>query len=170
NYYIEQPATPGAYLGPIDASLPNAPSADNIPLLFQPLTIKDLTIPNRIVVAPICMYSSLDGFFTIFHLASIGSFAINGAGLIIQEGGKIGIQLAHASRKASAEAPYTKYPESAFWPEDVIAPSGGAHLQWDKHHRVPRELSLVEIQQVIDAFGAAAARAARAGMDTVEIH
>ncbi|KAG9061299.1 hypothetical protein KI688_007637 [Linnemannia hyalina] len=206
NYYIEQPATPGAYLGPIDASLPNAPSADNIPLLFQPFTIKDLTIPNRIVVAPMCMYSSLDGFFTNFHLASIGSFAINGAGLIIQEatavlpngritpgcaglwddaqvyklkeivdfvhvqGGKVGIQLAHAGRKASAGAPYTKYPESAFWPEDVIAPSGGAHLQWDKHHRVPRELSLAEIQQVIDAFGAAAARASRAGMDTVEIH
>ncbi|KAG0287591.1 hypothetical protein BGZ97_007058, partial [Linnemannia gamsii] len=129
NYYIEQPAAPGAYLGPIDASLPNA---DKVPLLFQPFTIKDLTIPNRIVVAPMCMYSSLDGFFTNFHLASIGSFAINGAGLIIQEatavlpngritpgcaglwddaqvfklkeivdfvhvqGGKVGIQLAHA--------------------------------------------------------------------------
>ncbi|KAF9906542.1 hypothetical protein EC991_000484 [Linnemannia zychae] len=203
NYYIEQPDTPGSYLGPIDASLPNA---DKVPLLFQPFTIKDLTIPNRIVVAPMCMYSSKDGFFTNFHLASIGSFAINGAGLIIQEatavlpngritpgcaglwddaqvyklkeivdfvhvqGGKVGIQLAHAGRKASAGSSYTKFAESDFWPENVVAPSGGLHLQWDKHHRVPRELSLPEIQEVIDAFGAAAARAARAGMDTVEIH
>ncbi|KAF9363269.1 hypothetical protein BGX34_004520 [Mortierella sp. NVP85] len=203
NYYIEQPNVPGAYLGPIDASLPNA---DKTPLLFQPFSVKDLTIPNRVVVAPMCMYSSKDGFFTNFHLASIGSFAINGAGLIIQEatavqpngritpgcaglwddaqvyklkeivdfvhvqGGKIGIQLAHAGRKASAKAPYTNHAESDFWRDNVVAPSGGAHLQWDHHHVIPRELSLEEIQEVVEAFGAAAARAARAGMDTVEIH
>ncbi|KAG0204812.1 hypothetical protein BGX31_003105, partial [Mortierella sp. GBA43] len=82
NYYIDQPNAPGAYVGPIDASLPNA---DKIPLLFQPFSVKDLTIPNRVIVAPMCMYSSKDGFFTNFHLASIGSFAINGSGLIIME-------------------------------------------------------------------------------------
>ncbi|KAI8350665.1 hypothetical protein B0O80DRAFT_388897 [Mortierella sp. GBAus27b] len=203
NYYIDQPNAPGAYVGPIDASLPNA---DKIPLLFQPFSVKDLTIPNRVIVAPMCMYSSKDGFFTNFHLASIGSFAINGSGLIIMEatavqangritpgcaglwddaqvhklteivdlvhaqGTKIGIQLAHAGRKASAKAPYTNHAESDFWRDNVVAPSGGAHLQWDRHHVIPRELSLEEIQDVIDAFGAAAARAARAGMDTVEIH
>ncbi|KAF9361664.1 hypothetical protein BGX26_000616 [Mortierella sp. AD094] len=203
NYYIEQPNAPGAYLGPIDADLPGA---DKTPLLFQPFTVKDLTIPNRIVVAPMCMYSSKDGFFTNFHLVSIGSFAINGPGLIIQEatavqpngritpgcaglwddahvhklkeivdfvhvqGGKIGIQLAHAGRKASAKAPYTNHAESDFWLDNVVAPSGGKHLQWDHHHRVPRELSVEEIQEVVNAFGSAAARAARAGMDTVEIH
>ncbi|KAF9344003.1 hypothetical protein BGX34_006149, partial [Mortierella sp. NVP85] len=35
NYYIEQPHAPGAYLGPLDATLPNA---DKTPLLFQPFT------------------------------------------------------------------------------------------------------------------------------------
>ncbi|KAI1315398.1 hypothetical protein EDD11_000902 [Mortierella claussenii] len=203
DYYIEQPAAPGAYLGPINASLPDS---DKAPLLFQPFSVKDLTIPNRIVVAPMCMYSSKDGFFTNFHLASIGSFAINGAGLIIQEatavqpngritpgcaglwddaqvyklkeivdfvhaqGSKIGIQLAHAGRKASAKAPYTDHAEADFWRDNVVAPSGGAHLQWDHHHVIPRELSIEEIQEAVQAFGAAAARAARAGMDTVEIH
>ncbi|KAF9089042.1 hypothetical protein BGX23_006969, partial [Mortierella sp. AD031] len=191
NYYIDQPAAPGAYLGPIDATLP---SADKVPLLFQPFSIKDLTLSNRIVVAPMCMYSSQDGFFTNFHLASIGSFAINGAGLIIQEstavlpngritpgcaglwddaqvyklkeivdfvhaqGGKIGIQLGHAGRKASADAPYTKHAASAFWNDNVVAPTGG--LQWDHRHRVPRELPLEEIQSIVAAFGAATARAA----------
>ncbi|KAG0261653.1 hypothetical protein BG011_000827, partial [Mortierella polycephala] len=82
NYYIDQPNAPGSYLGPMDASLPNA---DKVPLLFQPFTIKGLTVSNRVVVAPMCMYSSKDGFFTNFHLVSIGSFAINGAGLILQE-------------------------------------------------------------------------------------
>ncbi|KAF9969173.1 hypothetical protein BGZ65_012196, partial [Modicella reniformis] len=71
---------------------------------------------------------------------------------------------------ASAKAPYTNHSEADFWRDNVVAPSGGAHLQWDRHHVIPRELSLEEIQEVIDAFGSAAARAARAGMDTVEIH
>ncbi|KAF9992112.1 hypothetical protein BGZ65_012672, partial [Modicella reniformis] len=71
---------------------------------------------------------------------------------------------------ASAKAPYTNHSESDFWPDNVVAPSGGAHLQWDRHHMIPREISLEEIQEVIVAFGAAAVRAARAGMDMVEIH
>ncbi|KAF9361647.1 hypothetical protein BGX26_000599 [Mortierella sp. AD094] len=203
NYYIDQPAAPGAYLGPIDASLPNA---DKIPLLFQPFTVKSLTIANRIVVAPMCMYSSKDGFFTNFHLASIGSFAINGAGLILHEatavlpngritpgcaglwddahvyklqeiadfvhaqGGKVGIQLNHAGRKASVKAPYTSHAESEFWRDNVVGPSGGEALQWDSNHVVPRELTIDEIQEIVKAFGSAAARASRAGLDTIEIH
>ncbi|KAG0302989.1 hypothetical protein BGZ99_002849, partial [Dissophora globulifera] len=81
-FYIDQPVAPGSYMGPIDASLPGA---DKVPLLFQRLTIKDLTMANRIVVAPMCMYSAEDGFMTNFHLAHLGSFAIHGAGLIIAE-------------------------------------------------------------------------------------
>jgi hypothetical protein len=81
-YYIDQPHAPGAYLGPIDASLTGS---DKVPLLFQPFTVKDLTIPNRVIVAPMCMYSSKDGFMTDYHLAHLGSFAISGAGLILAE-------------------------------------------------------------------------------------
>ncbi|KAG0285414.1 hypothetical protein BGZ98_005503, partial [Dissophora globulifera] len=82
DYYVEQDVAPGTYLGPIDATLPGA---DKVPLLFQPVTIRDVTLANRIVVAPMCMYSAKNGFFTNFHLAHYGSFAINGAGLIIIE-------------------------------------------------------------------------------------
>lgn len=81
-FLIEQPIAPGSYMGPIDAS---KPGADKVPLLFQPFTVKDLTIVNRVVVPPMCMYSSKDGFMGSFHLAHLGSFAIHGAGLIIAE-------------------------------------------------------------------------------------
>ncbi|KAG0314628.1 hypothetical protein BGZ99_007959 [Dissophora globulifera] len=178
-----------------------------IPLLFQPFTVKDLTLANRIIVAPMCMYSSKDGFMTDFHLAHLGSFAISGAGLILAEasaveprgrispadagvwsddhmhalkrvadfihaqGSKMGIQLAHAGRKASARAPYDSIVfEHDYWNDDVVAPSGGPEFQWDENHVVPRELSLSEIKEVIAAFGSAAARVAKAGLDTVEIH
>ncbi|KAG9065565.1 hypothetical protein KI688_001853 [Linnemannia hyalina] len=202
-YFIDQPNAPGSYLGPIDATKPNA---DKIPLVFQPYTVKDLTIANRFVVAPMCMFSSTDGFFTDYHLVHLGSFATLGAGLILAEatavvpegrispsdtgiwkdeqipglkriadfihaqGSKFGIQLAHAGRKASVKAYYADLPESAYWKDNVVGPSGGADFQWDANHHVPRELSRQDIEETIKAFGTAAARAHKAGLDTVEIH
>ena len=53
--------------------------------LFSPLTIKDITLKNRIAVSPMCMYSATDGFANDFHLVHMGSRAIGGSGLIIQE-------------------------------------------------------------------------------------
>lgn len=54
-------------------------------LLFQPLTIKGITLKNRIVVSPMCQYSSIDGFSNDWHLVHLGSRAVGGAGLIIAE-------------------------------------------------------------------------------------
>ncbi len=54
-------------------------------LLFTPLPIRDITLKNRIVVSPMCQYSSTDGFATDWHLVHLGSRAIGGAGLIISE-------------------------------------------------------------------------------------
>ena len=56
-----------------------------IPPLFQPLTIRGLTLKNRIVVSPMCMYSCTDGFLHDFHLVHLGQFALGGAALVIQE-------------------------------------------------------------------------------------
>ena len=56
-----------------------------MPLLFTPLRLRDLTVKNRIVVSPMCMYSSKNGFANDFHLAHLGSFALGGAGLILTE-------------------------------------------------------------------------------------
>lgn len=53
--------------------------------LFQPLTIKSVTLKNRLVVSPMCQYSSDDGFANDWHLVHLGSRAVGGAGLIIAE-------------------------------------------------------------------------------------
>lgn len=54
-------------------------------LLFSPYTIKSVSFRNRIVVSPMCQYSSIDGFANNWHLVHLGSRAVGGAGLIIQE-------------------------------------------------------------------------------------
>jgi 2,4-dienoyl-CoA reductase-like NADH-dependent reductase (Old Yellow Enzyme family) len=54
-------------------------------ILFSPLSIKDITLKNRIAVSPMCQYSAIDGFANDYHLVHLGSRAVGGAGLIIQE-------------------------------------------------------------------------------------
>ncbi|RFZ82372.1 NADPH dehydrogenase NamA [Mucilaginibacter terrenus] len=56
-----------------------------MPHLFSPLKIKSIELRNRIVVSPMCQYSSTDGFANNWHLVHLGSRAIGGAGLIITE-------------------------------------------------------------------------------------
>ncbi|MES1223117.1 MAG: NADH:flavin oxidoreductase/NADH oxidase [Bacteroidota bacterium] len=53
--------------------------------LFLPLTIKTITFRNRIVISPMCEYSSVDGFANDWHLVHLGSRAVGGAALVIQE-------------------------------------------------------------------------------------
>ena len=53
--------------------------------LFSPLDIKSVTFSNRIVVSPMCQYSAVDGFANDWHLVHLGSRAVGGASLIIQE-------------------------------------------------------------------------------------
>lgn len=55
------------------------------PQLFTPLTIRELTLRNRIAVSPMCQYSSDDGFANDWHLVHLGSRAVGGAGLVIME-------------------------------------------------------------------------------------
>lgn len=61
-------------------------SVGNTPKLFQPYTLRSLTLRNRIVVAPMAQYSSVDGFANDWHLVHLGSFAVGGAALVMQEG------------------------------------------------------------------------------------
>jgi 2,4-dienoyl-CoA reductase-like NADH-dependent reductase (Old Yellow Enzyme family) len=53
--------------------------------LFDPLTLRGVTLKNRIAVSPMCEYSSEDGFATDWHLVHLGSRAVGGAGLVITE-------------------------------------------------------------------------------------
>jgi 2,4-dienoyl-CoA reductase-like NADH-dependent reductase (Old Yellow Enzyme family) len=53
--------------------------------LFDPLQIRDILLRNRIVVSPMCQYSSTDGFASDWHLVHLGSRAVGGASLIFTE-------------------------------------------------------------------------------------
>ena len=53
--------------------------------LFAPCTHRAITFPNRIVVSPMCQYSSDNGFASDWHLVHLGSRAIGGAGCVITE-------------------------------------------------------------------------------------
>lgn len=56
-----------------------------MPQLFDPLTIKDITLRNRIGVSPMCMYSYTDGFSNDWQLTHLAARAVGGAGLVIAE-------------------------------------------------------------------------------------
>lgn len=173
--------------------------------LFTALNIKSVCLKNRIVISPMCQYSSEDGYANDWHLVHLGSRAVGGAGLIISEAcavlpeGRItpndlgiwkddhiqnlkritsfietqgsvpAIQLAHAGRKASCTQPwkggsYLKI-EDGGW--DTVGPSA---IAFNEQYSLPHALSIDGIDDVVDAFGAAAKRAFKAGFKIIEIH
>lgn len=78
--------------------------------LFSPITLRDLTLRNRTVVAPMCQYSAQDGFANDWHLVHLGRFALGGFGLVIVE--------------ATAVAPEGRisYADVGLWKDEHIAP------------------------------------------------
>lgn len=55
------------------------------PKLFKPLNIRGVTLKNRIVMSPMCQYSSIDGFATDWHLVHLGTRAVGGVSLVMTE-------------------------------------------------------------------------------------
>lgn len=55
------------------------------PPMFTPLALRGITLPNRIGLSPMCMYSAEDGHVNDFHLVHLGSRAVGGAGLVMAE-------------------------------------------------------------------------------------
>lgn len=53
--------------------------------LFQPFALRGLTLPNRIVVSPMCQYSAIDGNAGNWHVLHLGQYAVSGAGLLVME-------------------------------------------------------------------------------------
>jgi 2,4-dienoyl-CoA reductase-like NADH-dependent reductase (Old Yellow Enzyme family) len=81
----------------------------------------------------------------------------------------IGVQLAHAGRKASAQVPWAgghalKSDES---PWRTVAPSA---IPYSEKWQTPHELNLAELKGLLDAFAGAAKRALRIGLDAIEMH
>lgn len=174
-------------------------------LLYSPFKLRELTLKNRIVVSPMCQYSSKDGMANDWHLVHLGTRAVGGAGLVFTEaaavspegrispedlgiwsdnhieplkrittfiseqGSKSGIQLAHAGRKASTAAPWNGRHqvniENGGW--QPVAPSP---IPFNNDDITPKELTIDEIQQVVQSFAEAAKRSVKAGFDTIEIH
>ena len=60
-----------------------------VPLLFTPLRLRELTLKNRVVVAPMHQYSAVQGFANDWHLMNAGRYAAGGAGLVILESTKV---------------------------------------------------------------------------------
>ena len=88
---------------------------------------------------------------------------------------KLGIQLAHAGRKASTCAPWllergkaiTATKEVGGWPDDVM---GASAIRWGEGYAEPREMSRDDIKDVVNGFREAARRSVKAGVDVIEIH
>ena len=78
--------------------------------LFTPLTVRDVTFRNRIVVSPMCQYSSVDGLATDWHLVHLGSRAVGGAGLVMTEAAAVEAR----GRISPADA--------GIWKDEHIAP------------------------------------------------
>lgn len=78
--------------------------------LFSPFTLRDLTLRNRTVVAPMCQYSAVNGLANDWHFAHLGRFAMGGFGLVILE--------------ASGVSPEARisYGDLGLWNDDQIAP------------------------------------------------
>jgi 2,4-dienoyl-CoA reductase-like NADH-dependent reductase (Old Yellow Enzyme family) len=56
-----------------------------MPKLFEPVTLRGITLPNRVVISPMCQYSAEDGFPGAWHMVQYGRFAVGGAGTVMVE-------------------------------------------------------------------------------------
>ena len=177
------------------------------PQLFKPITVGGLTLQNRIVIAPMCQYSAVDGCMTDWHLIHLGHLALSGAGLLTIEAtaveprgrisyGDVGlyddaseealarviesirrhssmpiaIQLGHAGRKASTDLPWlggNQIAPGAANGWQTVSPTALGFADTDNP---PVALSGDDLADLVAAFAAAAKRAARLGIDAVQIH
>lgn len=180
------------------------------PLLFQPLQLRSLALPNRIVISPMCQHAAEAGHATAWHMVHLGKFTLGGAGLILTEStavdprgrigsadlglwrdsqipplkavvdfvhgnhGRIGVQLAHAGRKAGSEplweggaALSEQRLRADLEPWQRLGPSAiAAGPGWS----APQVLDDAGIEEVMTSFVDATVRADQAGFDVLELH
>lgn len=177
------------------------------PALFTPLRVRNLELANRIVIAPMCQYSAVEGCMSDWHLIHLGQLALSGAALltieataVLPEGRisyadvglyddktensiaktlegvrrwsdiPIAVQLAHAGRKASTDIPWlgrSQLPPNHENGWQTEAPSA---IAFDSASIPPVALDKANLKRVRDAFAVAAKRAARLGIDAIQIH
>ncbi|NLY65968.1 MAG: NADPH dehydrogenase NamA [Tissierellia bacterium] len=160
--------------------------------IFESIRIKDIEFKNRIVMPPMCMYSSDDsGYANDWHFIHYATRAIGGTGLIIVEAtgverrGRIsdrdlGIwDDSHIVGLAKIVTLCKKYGarigiqlghagrKCEVESEEIIAPSP---IAYSSRYKVPRKMTKEDIDDVINAFKEGARRADEAGFDLIEIH
>jgi 2,4-dienoyl-CoA reductase-like NADH-dependent reductase (Old Yellow Enzyme family) len=175
-------------------------------VLFSPFTLRGVTLPNRIVVSPMCQYSAERGEATAWHMIHLGNLALSGAGMLCLEAtsvepdgritpGDLGLwddvteaalkpviaairkhshiaitmQISHAGRKASSAVPWEggqliPVSEGGWLPS---APSAIPHKEGEAP---PLALDAAGLIRIREAFVATAKRAARLGLDALEVH
>jgi len=74
-----------AFVADVDALFADRGGFSARPPMFAPLSLRGLTLPNRVVVSPMDMYSAVDGTPSDFHLVHLGSRALGGAALVFSE-------------------------------------------------------------------------------------
>ncbi|HEY7791118.1 MAG TPA: NADH:flavin oxidoreductase/NADH oxidase [Vicinamibacterales bacterium] len=175
------------------------------PRLFTPCTFRSVQLRNRIVVSPMCQYSSDDGLPTDWHFVHLGSRAVGGAALVMveatavspigrispadsglwsdrhaeafrrithfikEQGAHAGVQLAHAGRKGSTDAPWRggHAVDAAHGGWEPIAPSA---RPFNPHYPMPRPIAREEIPALVKEFVDATHLAEDAGFDVIELH
>ena len=179
-------------------------------VLFTPVELGGVTLPNRIVVSPMCQYSAVDGSAQPWHQVHYGMLSMSGAGLLCFEAThveregrftqgclglysdeneaalkpvvewvrgwmphvKLGIQLAHAGRKASAQRPWKgggplTLVDAPDLPWTAFSASA---IPYDTRWHTPAALDAVGLARVKQAFIDATLRSLRLGFDVIELH
>ncbi len=159
--------------------------------LFQPMTIGNMTLKNRIVMAPMCMYQAVEGMVNEWHLIHYSSRAIGGVGLIMVEAtavdpiGRISkedlglweenqiegqrILVDHLHRygaKAGIQLGHAGRKAQVGFGR-IWAPS---EIPFSDAYKTPDAMTQGEIEQTVAQFKNAAERAIEAGYDLIEIH
>ncbi|QAS54715.1 NADPH dehydrogenase NamA [Halobacillus litoralis] len=160
--------------------------------LFEPYTVKNVTLKNRIVMSPMCMYSAYDqdGHAQPFHFAHYESRAAGQVGLVFTEATSIlpegrishedlgiwddshieGLKSINEGihrHGAKAGIQLAHAGRKANLRDEIFAPSAEA---FSDAMKVPSEMTKEDIQRTIKSFQKGAARSKKAGFDIVELH
>jgi NADPH2 dehydrogenase len=161
-------------------------------MLFTPISFKNLTLKNRIVMPPMCMYSAADdGMVTDWHVIHYATRAVGQVGLIIVEAtgveprGRISnrdlgiwddahisglkriVEQVHAQGSKIGIQLAHAGRKSEVVGSTPVAPSA---IAFNEEYSLPTALTMQEIQEVIQKFVQGAKRAVAAGFDMIEIH
>lgn len=161
-------------------------------LSFMEFTLKDMKLRNRLVMPPMCMYSSdSTGQVMDFHRAHYSARSLGGVGLIILEAtavepvGRITdqdlgiwddsqttglaevVRLIHSGGATAGIQLAHAGRKSKSAAGESVGPSA---IFFNADYRIPHELTTGEIKQTVKLFQAAASRALLAGFDTIELH